>query len=401
MFWFLTQQFVLVLITAALFGYFGWWLRPKFQKVGATRAEVDAERGKNQGLEDRARKAESEAKAISAELSALKSSSVPRSELDAAKKAAADEVARAESLNVQLKRARELQIAAEGRNTDASKATQTKIFNLENELAALREQAARDRQSAVEAVAAAEQAKANVPGKSSEFAALEAELLVARRDLTASQNQASEARRDKDKADIEATKMRDKVKVLEGELAIARGNAKPGVAAASENDASSLRVSLAAAESKAAEALRSVSIARDEAFNLRAQVGVLEKELDEARSAIQAPATEADIEVVRNSLHASQAEADEAKRAHQAAASQVVVLRTEISALKAQIDKMHALHGTVHVEAPNIATSPSAPPPAPTPAPAPEPVPAPAPVAVEPEPAPTPEATEPTAPPAA
>ena len=65
---------------------------------------------------------------------------------------------------------------------------------------------------------------------------------------------------------------------------------------------------------------------------------------------------------MRKSLHDSQEEADAAKQAHQLAASQVVVLRTEVSALKAQIDRLHSLHGTAGSEQPNIATSPSAPP---------------------------------------
>lgn len=363
MLWFLTQQFVLILITAAAFGFFGWWLRPKFQKVGATRAEVDAERGKTQGLEDRARKAEAEAKSAAGELASLKSSSVARSELDAAKKAVADEIAKSESLQVQLKKARELQIASEARNNDAGKATLGKVFALENEIASLREQGARDRQAALDAAAEVQQVKDSAPGKPSEMAALETELMQARRAFTTSENNAAAASAERDKANIEATKMRDKLKVLEGELAIARGNAKPGAAAAATNDASSLRVALAAAESKAAEALRSVSIARDEAFALRAKVGLLEAELSEAQSTIQAPATEGDIEHVRNSLHASQAEADAAKAAYNNAASQVVVLRTEVSALKAQIDKLHAAAGTVasHDEH-RIATSPSAPP---------------------------------------
>ena len=378
MLWFLTQQFVLVLITAIAFGTFGWWLRPKFQKVGATRAEVDAERGKNQAIEDRARKADAEAKAAASELAALKSSSVARTELDAAKKALADEQTKSESLQVQLKKARELQIAAEGRNTDSSKAIQSKIFTLENELAGLREQSARDRQAAADAAVQVQEAKASVPGKPEEMAALETELMQARRAFTTSENNAAAAASERDKANIEATKVRDKLKVLEGELAIARGNARPGAAAAVENDASSLRVSLAAAESKAAEALRSISIARDEAFALRTKVGLLEAELDEAKGAIQAPATEGDIEHVRNSLHASEAEAAAAKQARGLAAAQVVVLRTEVSALKVQLDKLHAAHGTVHVDAPNIATSPSAPP-----APAPAAVEAPAPVVAE------------------
>ncbi len=362
MLWFLTQQFVLILITAVAFGIFGWWLRPKFEKVGATRAEVDAERGKTQGLEDRARKAEAEAKSAAGELASLKASSVSRSELDAAKKALAEEQAKGESLQVQLKKARELQVASEARNNDAGKATLGKVFALENEIASLREQGARDRQAALDAVAQVQQVRESAPGKPSEMAALETELMQARRAFTTSENNAMAASAERDKANIEATKMRDKLKVLEGELAIARGNAKPGAAAASATDASSLRVALAAAESKAAEALRSVSIARDEAFALRTKVGLLEAELSEAQSTIQAPATEGDIEHVRKSLHDSQEEADAAKQAHQLAASQVVVLRTEVSALKAQIDRLHALHGTAGSDVPNIATSPSAPP---------------------------------------
>ncbi len=352
MLWFLTQQFVLILITAAAFGVFGWWLRPKFQKVGATRAEVDAERGKVQGLEDRARKAEAEAKSATGELATLKSSSVSRSELDAAKKAVADEIVKSESLQVQLKKARELQSASESRNNDAGKATLGKVFALENEIASLREQGARDRQAAVDAAAQVQQLKDSAPGKPSELAAVETELMQARRAFTTSENNAAAAFAERDKANIEATKMRDKLKVLEGELAIARGNAKPGAAAAAGADASTLRVSLAAAESKAAEALRSVSIARDEAFALRTKVGLLEAELSEAQSTIQAPATEGDIEHVRNSLHVSQAEADAAKAAYNNAASQVVVLRTEVSALKAQIDKLHAAQAAAAAAAP-------------------------------------------------
>jgi len=366
MLWFLTQQFVLILITAAAFGALGWWLRPKFQKVGATRAEVDAERGKVQGLEDRARKAEAEAKAASGELAALKSSSVAVSELNAAKKAVADEILKAESLQVQLKKARELQSASEARNNDAGKATLSKVYALENELAGLREQAARDRQAAQDAAVQVQQLKDSAPGKPSELAAVETELMQARRAFTTSENNAAAASAERDKANVEATKMRDKLKVLEGELAIARGNAKPGAAAAAGADASGLRVALAAAESKAAEALRSVSIARDEAFALRTKVGLLEAELDEAKGTIQAPATEGDIEHVRNSLHVSQAEADAAKAAYNAAASQVVVLRTEVSALKAQIDKLHAAQSAAapaHVTtAPTVAEAAAEPP---------------------------------------
>ncbi|MDB6139247.1 MAG: hypothetical protein JWO94_2319 [Verrucomicrobiaceae bacterium] len=366
MLWFLTQQFVLVLITAIAFGVFGWWLRPKFEKVGATRAEVDAERGKNQTLEERARKAEAEAKAATSELASLKGSSVSRSELDAAKKAVAEEQAKSESLQVQLKKARELQVASESRNNDAGKSTLGKVFALENEVASLREQAARDRQAAADALGQVEHLKASAPGKPEEMSALETELMQARRAFTASENAASEASRERDKSNVEATKMRDKLKVLEGELAIARGNAKPGAAASAENDAGGLRISLAAAESKAAEAMRSISIARDEAFALRSKVGLLEAELSEAKSSIQAPATEGDIEHVRDSWHASQAEADTAKQAYSTAASQIIVMRTEISALKAQIDKLHAQHGTVAADERRITTSPSAPPQAPT-----------------------------------
>lgn len=358
MFWFLTQQFLVILITAIAFGIFGWWLRPKFEKVGATRAEVDAERGKNQALEDRARKAEGEAKAASSELASLKASSVPRAELDAAKKALADEQARGENVQVQLKKAREAQNAAESRNTDAGKASKAKVFALENELATLREQAARDRQAAADAKAESDRHKANVPGKPAELAALEAELLLARRNFTASENTATEARRERDKSEAETLKLRDKIKVLEGELAVARGKAKPG--AAPEADPASLRVALAAAEAKAADALRSVTIARDEAFSLRTRVGLLEAELAEAAGNVDAPATESDIEVVRNALHASQAEADEAKKEAGLNASQIVVLRTEISSLKTQLEKLRIAAEAAATAAPAPAPAPHA-----------------------------------------
>ncbi len=361
MFWFLTQQFLVILITAIAFGIFGWWLRPKFQKVGATRAEVDAERGKNQALEDRARKAEGEAKAASAELASLKSSSVSRAEFEAARKALADEQARGENVQVQLRKAREAQNAAEARNSDAGKASQAKVFALENELAGLREQAARDRQAAVDARAESDRHKANVPGKPAELAALEAELLLARRNFTASENTASEARRERDKSEADMLKLRDKIKVLEGELAVARGNAKPG-AATPESDPASIRVALIAAEAKAADALRSVTIARDEAFALRTRVGLLEAELAEAASNVDAPATESDIEVVRNALHASQAEADEARKAANLSASQAVVLRTEISSLKLQLEKLRVAAEAAAASAPaGVPAAPSQP----------------------------------------
>ena len=360
MYWFLAQQFVLLLVTAGIFAYFGWWLRPKFQKVGATRAEVDAERGKNQALEDRARKAEAEGKASTAELAALKTSTVPRSELDAAKKALADEQTKSESLQTQLKKARELQIAAESRNTGASKGAQAQVFMLENELAGIREQAARDRQAAIDAQAELERFKANMPGKSDEVTALETELMQARRAFTTSENAAFEAKRARDVAEVDAGKMRDKLKVLEGELAIARGNARAGGAASAEApQAAPSYPAIAAAEARATEALRSMAIAREEAIALRDRVTALEAQLVEAKEAIPDPATETDIDHVRNALHKSEAEASEAKQAHAKAASDLVVQRTQISALQAEIEKLKAAaHAT----------------PAPAPAPAPAPV---------------------------
>ena len=351
--WFLIQQFVLLLITAGIFAVFGWWLRPKFQKIGATRAEVDAERGKNQTLEDRARKAEAESKASTTELAALKGSSVPRSELDAAKKALADEQTKSESLQVQLKKARELQIAAETRNTGASKGTQAQVFLLENELANIREQAARDRQAAVDAQAEIGRVRASMPGKTDEVAALETELMQARRAFTTSENAASEAKRARDVAEVDAGKMRDKLKVLEGELAIARGNARPGSKASDEAaPVAQSHPSIAAAESRATEALRSMTIAREEAIALRDRVTALEAELIEAKEAIPDPATETDIDHVRNALHKAEAEVTETKQAYSKAASDLVVQRTQISALNAEIEKLKAAEVAAPAPAP-------------------------------------------------
>lgn len=148
----LSQVLPQLAIIAALCGFIGWSLRGRSQKPAETVAktkprEKGSDRVKN--LETTLEKSKAAHKALKAELEELQSSSVSRSELDAAK--AELEASRMEgetesrkisSLEAELKKAQETIRHLNARGTEANKAEKDRNFALENELSKTRQQLA-------------------------------------------------------------------------------------------------------------------------------------------------------------------------------------------------------------------------------------------------------------------
>ena len=139
---FIAKQLVVIAITALLFFAFGWWLRCKLNKCGATLAELEAERNRSKANDGRIKEAEARVKqaeeAIAkakAEASAKLVGMVPEASLTLAQNALTDERRKASELQAKIQR-----------SDDGYKALQnaeTKINDLQNELSKAREEAVR------------------------------------------------------------------------------------------------------------------------------------------------------------------------------------------------------------------------------------------------------------------
>lgn len=148
----LSQVLPQLAIIAALCGFIGWSLRGRSQKPAETVAktkprEKGSDRVKN--LETTLEKSKAAHKALKAELEELQSSSVSRSELDAAKAeleasrlAGETESRKISSLEAELKKAQETIRHLNARGTEANKAEKDRNFALENELSKTRQQLA-------------------------------------------------------------------------------------------------------------------------------------------------------------------------------------------------------------------------------------------------------------------
>jgi hypothetical protein len=139
---FIAQQLVVIAITALLFFAFGWWLRCKLKKCGATLAELEAEKNRARGNDSRLKEAESRAKLAEEALVKAKTQSssqlvgmVPEADLTKAQNALTDERRKASELQAKIQR-----------SDDGYKALQSaelKIIDLQNDLSKAREEAMR------------------------------------------------------------------------------------------------------------------------------------------------------------------------------------------------------------------------------------------------------------------
>ena len=139
---FIAKQLVVIAITALLFFAFGWWLRCKLNKCGATLAELEAERNRSKANDGRIKEAEARVKqaeeAIAkakAEASAKLVGMVSEASLTLAQNALTDERRKASELQAKIQRSED--------GYKALRNAETKINDLQNELSKAREEAVR------------------------------------------------------------------------------------------------------------------------------------------------------------------------------------------------------------------------------------------------------------------
>ena len=139
---FIVKQLLVIAITALLFFAFGWWLRCKLNKCGATLAELETERTRAKANDNRLKEAETRAKQAEEAIAKVKTEAssrlvgmVPEADLTKAQNALTDEKRKASELQAKIQR-----------SDDGYKALQNaelKIIDLQNELSKAREEAMR------------------------------------------------------------------------------------------------------------------------------------------------------------------------------------------------------------------------------------------------------------------
>ncbi len=366
--WFLFRLLPLLALTAVIFGYIGWWLRNKSGKWGATIQELEAERAKTGPLEERARKAEAERKAALSELEKIKAAPADNSAIESVKAALAEEKTRTDNLTVQLKKARESSAAAEARSSEAGKAAQAKAFELENQLARLREEAARATQEAVDARASLDRVKATDSTAANEIKALENQMLGLRTATAKAEKAADEVKAARDAAIADLTAARARITQLEEENAQARQRAGAAASAAaapvaalaaaapapqprgiSEEQFNAVRSALTNAQNERDAAVRAKASAEAEAEELRSKADALATELAQQQ---QAASSAGEADTLRKAL--AEAEAAQSASSNEAGAlrNQLVEARTRI----AELEAAHALTAAA-AAAPTIAAS--------------------------------------------
>lgn len=327
--WFLIKLLGLLSLTAVLFAIFGWWLRCKLCKCGATKAELDAATARAGQLEARVSKAESEAKSSAAALASLKDSAVDRktaaAELDAVQRSLTAEKEINASLSTQLKKAREATIAAEARINDAGKSLQARAFDLENQLTKAREEANRAQQSAEEARAALADYKASNSSSSDELKNLENQMLGLRAQANKSRQATEEAQAARDAAIADLAIARDNVTRLTTELSEAKGRSSiphdPN--APSEDQLKVLRSAITRAQQE-----REAAVAAH-----RIEVADLRQQLAAAAAASAVPAAASLAPSSDDSAAALQA----AKDAESAAQARVTELAARVQSLESEL----------------------------------------------------------------
>jgi len=327
--WFLIKLLGLLSLTAVLFAIFGWWLRCKLCKCGATKAELDAATARAGQLEARVSKAESEAKSSAAALASLKDSAVDRktaaAELDAVQRSLTAEKEINASLSTQLKKAREATIAAEARINDAGKSLQARAFDLENQLTKAREEANRAQQSAEEARAALADYKASNSSSSDELKNLENQMLGLRAQASKSRQATEEAQAARDAAIADLAIARDNVTRLTTELSEAKGRSSvphdPN--APSEDQLKVLRSAITRAQQE-----REAAVAAH-----RIEVADLRQQLAAAAAAPAVPVTASLAPSSEDSAAALQA----AKDAESAAQARVTELAARVQSLESEL----------------------------------------------------------------
>jgi len=148
--WFFLKILPLLAFTAVIFGFFGWWLRRKFQapvvssSKTATPEDLPA-RERVKKLEHALAKSETAQKALKLELETLQAKSVGKAALDKTAKELAEAQHRLESdqkriatLETELKKARDAVNSLNSKNAEANKGQRERTFALENELSKAR-----------------------------------------------------------------------------------------------------------------------------------------------------------------------------------------------------------------------------------------------------------------------
>jgi predicted flap endonuclease-1-like 5' DNA nuclease len=139
---FIAKQLLVIAITALLFFAFGWWLRCKLNKCGATLAELEAERTRAKANDNRLKEAETRAKQAEEAIAKVKTEAssrlvgmVPEADLTKAQNALTDEKRKASELQSKIQRSDD--------GYKALKSAELKIIDLQNDLSKAREEAMR------------------------------------------------------------------------------------------------------------------------------------------------------------------------------------------------------------------------------------------------------------------
>jgi chemosensory pili system protein ChpA (sensor histidine kinase/response regulator) len=150
--WLIIKLLPLLVLTAALFGWFGWWLRRKFHaplvsssKPHATPDDLPA-RERVKKLENSLAKSDTAQKSLRHELETLQAKTVSKHTLEKAAKDLADaqqrldaDHKRIQALETDLKKARETLNTLNSAAAEANKGQRDRTFALENELSKTRE----------------------------------------------------------------------------------------------------------------------------------------------------------------------------------------------------------------------------------------------------------------------
>ena len=150
--WLIIKLLPILALTAALFGWFGWWLRRKFHaplvsssKPHATQDDLPA-RERVKKLENSLAKSETAHKSLRHELETLQAKTVSKHTLEKAAKELADaqhrqdaDHKRIQALETDLKKARETLNSLNSAAAEANRGQRDRTFTLENELSKTRE----------------------------------------------------------------------------------------------------------------------------------------------------------------------------------------------------------------------------------------------------------------------
>ena len=188
----LSKLLPILLPTAALFAIIGWWLRGK-KKVPAAaltaaakvNAPSNSERQRLRDLEGKLRTTESTLSAAQAELSILRSSSVPQSTHAALAAELETASSNAGALEAQLKKSRDVQTSLQAQANDAGKKIQARAITLENELSAARTEILRLKALAEPNTEGLKRADAEIETVRTRLRAVEAQLAERNADLNA------------------------------------------------------------------------------------------------------------------------------------------------------------------------------------------------------------------------